>query len=364
MKIVFRTDASLDIGTGHVMRCLTLAISLRENGAECLFLCRQHEGSLISLILKNGFKVIKLPVLYEKDNHLKLDSTPHAHWLGCHWLKDASDCQRVIDNKMDWLIVDHYALERKWETAMRNKFHKIMCIDDLADRHHDCDLLLDQSYGRISKDYYNLVPSHAKQLLGPAYALLRPEFSKWKFVSLLRRKVPELCHILISMGGVDKDNISCDILDILKNCNLPNLNQITVILGINSIWINEVNMAALGMPITTKVLLGANNMAELMASCDLAIGAGGATTWERCSLGVPSILINTAQNQNNIAKQMQSSSATFVINSINEINYSLPKLLSRCSKLDTLLQLSTAASKITDALGTDRVTSELINDGI
>ena len=200
MKFIFRTDASLEIGTGHVMRCLTLANKLKDKGGQIQFLCRLHCGNLIEVIQKSGFEVLvlssKSKMVQKSGFTVSQDISNYAHWLGCSWQTDARQSLALIKEYVDWIIVDHYGLDHRWETALRKKCHKIMCIDDLANRIHNCDLLLDQNLGRTTNDYKSLVPIHSIQILGPHYALLRPEFSKWRNISLERRQDAKLCHFL------------------------------------------------------------------------------------------------------------------------------------------------------------------------
>ena len=170
MKVVFRTDASLQMGTGHVMRCLTLADSLTDQGAECQFICREHPGNLISYLRDKGYGVLALPVTTNNEN-LDCDLA-HASWLGSRQDEDAEQCVPLLEQiHPDWLIVDHYALDHHWESALRPYYKKLMVIDDLADRQHDSDLLLDQTFGRAATDYRSLVPKACQLRCGSQYAL-------------------------------------------------------------------------------------------------------------------------------------------------------------------------------------------------
>jgi len=202
-EIVFRTDAALQIGTGHVMRCLTLAEALAERGAHCRFVCREHSGNLMELIRDRGFDAIGLPV---ESGRLATEASSdepigaHATWLGADWAVDAEQaCAALGDMDADWLIVDHYALDVRWERSLRSRCRRLMVIDDLADRIHDCDLLLDQNLGREPRDYAGLVPDCSAILVGPRFALLRPEFAALRDYSLNRRVIPKLkrvrCHL-------------------------------------------------------------------------------------------------------------------------------------------------------------------------
>lgn len=361
LTVIFRTDASLEIGTGHVMRCITLASALSERGASISFLCRAHNGNLIDLIRSHGFSVHVLPLFSQSDfsEGDPLDPS-HAAWLGCNWQVDVEHCRAVLNDPVDWIIVDHYAIDYRWENAMRDKCHKMMCIDDLADRMHECDLLLDQSFGRIPFDYLNLVPAYTRMLLGPQYALLRREFLQWRKISLARRHSPVLRHILVTMGGIDRDNVTERVLIALQRCRVPTLEKITVILGANSLWRHEVNTATRSMEVPTTVLSGVDNMAELMTSCDMAIGAGGSTTWERCSLGVPTITVILAENQKDMAFKLQNSGATIVLSVNNYFEDNLsgetfnmsPKKLENMSIISRGLTEAKGVGLICEAFGT------------
>ncbi len=178
MKIVFRVDASLQIGSGHIMRCLTLADELVRRGADIIFVCRERLGNLINLIEAKRYQVIRLPQA-QVEYIATTDDLYHAEWLGVSWEQDASDTIAVLgDEKPEWLVIDHYAIDRRWEQKLRPHVGKIMVIDDLADRPHDCDLILDQNlYQEMDKRYVNNVPESCQKLFGPKFALLRPEFA-------------------------------------------------------------------------------------------------------------------------------------------------------------------------------------------
>ncbi len=224
MKLVFRTDASLDIGTGHVMRCLTLAQVLRAQGADCHFICRALPGNLIARISDLGFGVVALPTSQSPDELGTQDteSLPaHTAWLGGNWRADADDTATALQSlRPDWLVVDHYALDRAWEREIRLFCNNLMAIDDLVDRPHDCDVLLDQTFGREEGDYAGLVPQHCVVLAGTRYALLRSEFLAVREHSLRRRASCGPNKILISMGGVDQVNATGRVLQVLHQCTL------------------------------------------------------------------------------------------------------------------------------------------------
>lgn len=360
MKVAFRVDASLQMGTGHVMRCLTLADALAAQGADCLFICREHQGNLIDQIRNKGYRVYALPVLSPVGaSSLAINtvsdeqSLAHSHWLGATPVEDAAGCSAILaDVKPDWLIVDHYALDARWELALKLHYRKLMVIDDLADRPHLCDLLLDQTFGRDDEDYRAWVPASSRLLCGSRYALLRPEFAALREYSLRRRANPQLRQLLITMGGVDKDNATGQVLEALRGCALPAQWQIIVVMGTTAPWLAEVSRQAQDMPWPTRVMIGVSNMAQLMADSDLAIGAAGATSWERCCLGLPTIMLVLADNQYKVAQELERVGAVQVLKDPLEIPDCLPVLLNDLVSSPFLLaELSEAAVSIVDGRG-------------
>lgn len=359
VNVVFRTDASIEIGTGHVMRCLTLAKALKQQGASCHFICREHPGNLIELIKNQGHAVTALPVA--TDIAATGDSgLTHAHWLGSTQDADAKQTIAAMGRhsraggspQADWLVVDHYALDARWEQELKSHCCQLMVIDDLADREHLCNLLLDQTFGRGESDYAALLPADCKLLCGARYALLRPEFAQWRTYSLERRKQPVLRNILVNLGGVDKDNITGDILAALSRTALPNGCRTTVVMGSTAPWLEQVRQQAQTMVHPVSVLTGVGNMAELMANSDLAIGAAGATSWERCCLGLPTVMVVLAQNQQKVARELEAAAAVILLAPIENIQSVLPGLLQEVLKDGAALRsLSASAARITDGLG-------------
>lgn len=366
LRIIFRTDASLQMGTGHVMRCLTLATALKQQGAAVTFICRDHTGNLIEKIQQTGFTVHKLttinkPVTNKQPSEKK--QLFHAAWLGTTQEQDALDCQSILEElQLDWLVVDHYALDKHWQQALKPYYKKLMVIDDLADRQHGCDLLLDQTFGRDSDDYKPFVPEHCQVLCGTEYALLRPEFAQWRAYSLKRREKGQLEHLLINLGGVDKDNITTLILKALSSASLPENCQITVVMGATAPWVKAVEQQAALMPWPTEVKVGVNNMAELMANSDLAIGAAGATSWERCCLGLPTIMVVLAENQKLAAEALEKINAALKLSYDQEFSLALSEHFdSLLSDTSLLSKMSQSAQNVSDGLGAKVLINKLIN---
>lgn len=365
MRVAFRIDASLQIGTGHGMRCLTLADSLRERGAQCSFICRPHTGHLLDMIAQRGYQTLALPALNEGASP-NGNGTAHAHWLGTDWANDAAETRQLLEDRvctepLDWLVVDHYALDYQWERALRPHALRIMAIDDLADRRHECELMLDPNLGRAAQDYTNWIGPNTVTLIGPQYALLRPEFGLLRPESLVRREAKQkLQRLLITMGGVDIDNATGQVLNALKSLPFPSDLQITVVMGPHAPWLAQVREQAAHLPWQTQILVGVSNMARLMTDSDFAIGAAGGTALEACCLGLPSLVLALARNQVAVANSLKNAGAAIVLETNREITGIVnPALLAQLSA-DNLARLSHAAGTVTDGKGRDRTADRMV----
>lgn len=279
--IAFRVDSSAAIGAGHVMRCLTLAGELRGSCKEIVFIHRELPGNMIDYIESRGFLVYRIPLAPGE----------------AQWRMDAEKTRDILigNNFMpEWLIVDDYELDKRWESALRPWVKRIMVIDDLADREHDCDLLLDQNYYRNPESrYQHLVPENCRQLLGPKYALLRREFKIAR--RTLRARDGSVKRILVSYGGSDPTNETMKALEAVELLNRPDL-AVDVVVGAANPNGKRIEAICAQMR-NVNFYCQVENMAELMAKADLALGAGGVSNWERCCLGLPALITIVAENQ-------------------------------------------------------------------
>lgn len=361
IRVAFRVDASIASGSGHVMRCLTLADALVARAIECHFICREQEGCLTQKIAAAGHHVHSLPTVGKASITEKL--TAHDHWLGCHWRDDATQTVAILaDLAPDWLVVDHYALEARWEKVVRPFCRQLMVIDDLADRAHVCDLLLDQTHLRQASDYAALLPVQCRVLTGSRYALLRPEFAAWRERSLNRRHLSRIGKLLITMGGSDAPNATGKILQALASCKLPSDCEITVVMGSSSPWLSTTHELAAQLPCPTKVLVDTERMAELMSTSDLVIGAAGSTAWERCALGLPTIAITSADNQEKAARALADSGAHWSLGRIENLPVAVIAATLTHAFHDplSLTRMSRSAAAVCDGLGTHRVVALML----
>lgn len=361
MRFVFRTDASTQIGTGHVMRCLTLADELTRQGHQCRFICREHEGHLGDLIASKGYELTLLSGS-RSDRQLPYDllENAHAQWLGAPWQQDALQTLEVpFSLEEDWLVIDHYALDYRYERQLRPYARRIMVIDDLADRAHDCDLLLDQNLGRSEADYKDLVPDNCHLMIGPRYALLRPEFLEFRERSLLRRVEPELRRIIVSMGGTDMPNTTATILRALERSPLPSSLSLDVVMGSRAPWLAQIYEFSAKSRFNCDVNIDVHNMAERMTLADLSIGAAGSTSWERCALGLPTIAASQAQNQSSILDALSGAEAAVKLSipiTENELTSSLNRFFQHPGKL---VSMSKKAAQVCDGMGITRISGWL-----
>lgn len=361
MNIAFRVDASFLIGTGHVMRCLTLANALRERGAVCRFICREHPGNLLELIRKQGFEAVALPSRDGLAEHVTVSEEPvvvHANWLGTDWRTDAEQTTAVIsDTTIDWLIVDHYAIDSRWESFLRPRCRKIMVIDDLADRAHDCDLLLDQNLvADMTYRYDGKVPTHCGRMLGPEYALLQPQYAE------LHPRVPPregpVRRVLIYFGGADADNLTGRAIATFLSLGQGNV-ALVVVINPNSPHAATIRQLAAGCERIT-LHEGLPSLAPLMVEADLTIGAAGSTTWERCCLGLPTLVITLAENQRPIAAELDRLGLVRWLGHKDQVDEAQLAVALKIV-FDTGLspEWSTHCQRLVDGLGVERVTSIL-----
>ncbi|MCF2600466.1 UDP-2,4-diacetamido-2,4,6-trideoxy-beta-L-altropyranose hydrolase [Anaerovibrio lipolyticus] len=298
--IVFRADASRLIGSGHVMRCLTLAQRLRkEQNAKVIFIMRKLSGNLIDVARKQGFTVLVLP---QADEDYKLED--YGLWLTVPMEVDAQQTIKVLQHYLqehdcdvaDRLIVDSYALDEQWERMLRPYCKEIMVIDDLANRRHECDILLDQNfYSNKDVRYAGLVPEHCKMLLGPEHALLREEFYESK--KHLRKRDGNIKNILVFYGGSDLTNETEKAIKALVQLHDEGYSfTADIITGLSNYRRGKIEKICSKYHFL-HYYCQVSNMAEFMNKADLMLGAGGSTTWERLYMELPALVTAVAENQ-------------------------------------------------------------------
>ena len=362
LKILFRVDASVKIGTGHVMRCLTLADELTKENLKIQFICRAHDGHLGDLIRKRGYSVVLLPKT-EVEYICTTDDPIYAHWLGVHWRQDAKETSTVLyETCIDWLIVDHYGIDSRWHNELRKVTKKIIVIDDLADRQLDCDLLLNPTFGE-KKRYQALVPENCQLLLVAKYALLRPEFALLRNRALNKRAAFNgINNILITMGGMDFDNATSRVLDIIFTIKWDKKPVINVVLNKLAPHLETVSEQVKYCPLQVNVLTNVDNMAELMLDADFCVGTAGSTSWERCTLGLPAIVVCLAENQKDIFQNLENAGvhSTFSDFNIDNIHALVKEFNDILNNRSFIRNMSAAAFNVCDGKGVCRAGLEII----
>lgn len=291
MNILIRVDSSVRIGTGHVMRTLTLAELLRNARCDVRFVMKEEEGHLCSYVERRGFPVFRIASARTQDDDARETIEAMAAW----------------GKRIDWCIVDHYGLDANWEKKIRRYVQNVMVIDDLANRLHVCDVLLDQNYYANSHVRYDgLVPANCTLLLGPAYALLRKEFDEAR--KMMRTRTGEVNRLLVFFGGSDPTNETEKVLRALRF--FPPMN-VDVVVGTTNPHRHVIERMCREMDVHYHCQI--DYIAKLMRKADLAVGAGGATMWERCFLGLPSLVTAVADNQRASTKAVAAYGAVWYV---------------------------------------------------
>jgi UDP-2,4-diacetamido-2,4,6-trideoxy-beta-L-altropyranose hydrolase len=347
--VVIRADASIYIGSGHIMRCLVLAEALKNQGYKIYFATRPQKGDLINLIENRGFQVREL--VCPKNWRIPEDSADYSAWLQVPWQEDAESLVKNFES-IDLVIVDHYGLNHGWEDTVKSHYGcKILALDDLV-RNHKADLIVDQTLLRDVNEYkYHNTDSTI--LAGCRYALLNSKFISYRKIELQKnRKLSEPIKVLLSMGGIDAPNATLKVLKamsayvnrtqilitVLLSSKAPNYRSVKEFCLNNYVWVNHIDFV--------------DDMAELLSQQCVAIGAPGGSSWERACLGIPSIIVPLADNQKTISNNLSSVGASLPID-INDIE---TKLL---STFDLLIErweiLRKANLSICDGKGVMRV---------
>lgn len=319
------------------MRCLALAAGLQRIGAQVMFVCRALEGHLGDTITAQGCTLALLPA-GGTDDAAETRAALHAH-----------------PAPLSWVVVDRYQSGAAWDAAMRPAARRLMVIDDLVDRPRDCDLMLNPNADDLEAAYALLVPARCRVLAGPRYALLRQEFADARREIAVRQIAGPALRLLVSLGGVDAANITSRVLAALDAATLAPGAAVTVLLGQTSPWIASVRAVAAGSRWPVDVRVGATDIAQLLLRTDLAVGAAGGSSWERCAVGVPSIAVVVADNQRAPARTLRERGAALVIDA-SEIESRLAADVTQlAADAGARARLSQASAALVDAQGVERI---------
>jgi len=348
INIVFRVDSSLKIGSGHLIRCLTLANQLSISGAKILFICSKFDGVMIDLIAKFGYQYKLINHSSEKNISQIDDAT-----------QTVSHAQNFFNDLTSWIIVDHYKINIDWHRYIKKYIKKLMVIDDLADKNYHCDALLNQNYYKnIDSLYLDLIPNECKLLLGLDYVMLDPQYLTFK--DKIRSRLRGNKKLLIYFGATDSQNLTTLVLEILLGFNLKNL-EMDVVLGSNNQNKKQIYKLS-GIHPNINIYDSLPSLAELIFYADLGIGACGSTTWERLCLNLPSFILSIADNQHEMAKSLSDFSMIFYGGkSVNLKHEDLKKNLYKFITSIEINKILPYSKCIIDAKGTSRIVNFLFD---
>jgi UDP-2,4-diacetamido-2,4,6-trideoxy-beta-L-altropyranose hydrolase len=285
----------------------------------------------------------------------------YAAWLGASQAQDADETIAALDGRFDWMVVDHYGIDAGWERRLRAHVNQIMVIDDLANRQHDCDLLLDQNYvyGMRTR-YANKLPRESTCLLGPEYALLRPEYPEQR--RLRQQSDGEIRRVFVFFGGTDPDNLTGQTLSAFTASALQHI-AVDVVVGANNPNRDALEAQAAATPQIT-LHEPQPHLADLMAKADLAVGAGGTTTWERCCRGLPSLVVSIAKNQQPACEALASDGVIEWVGHHNQVTSGdlAGALMALTHDPARVRSLASASHALVDGNGTQRVVEHLLAD--
>ena len=348
MNILFRADASIHIGSGHVMRCLVLAKILSNRGHKVTFATRPQKGDFVDYIQQQNIQIIEL--LRASESTSPQNENDYTAWLKLTWLEDANDFIQKA-GEVDLVIVDHYGINKEWEKHVSQSLNcKIFVIDDLV-REHCANLILDQTFGRQEQEYIT-ANKETRILTGSQYSLLAPQYSELRKQTEQKKSKSTDCKVLVTMGAIDTPNVTLKVLQALSI--IENIN-VTVLLSPRAPHYESVSLFCTNIPSITHIDFS-EDVATLMLEHDVAIGAPGSTSWERACLGLPSIIIPIADNQIDIAENIANAGAAIKL-AIEDIEVEFKntfKLL-----IDKWLEYRVANLKITDGLGVYRIAYEI-----
>jgi UDP-2,4-diacetamido-2,4,6-trideoxy-beta-L-altropyranose hydrolase len=337
---VFRADAGKEMGAGHIMRCLAFAHDLSEHGWTCAFACTQESVDTVAQLARSPYEVMRL------GNSEKASATS----LLKRW-----------PNGVDLLVVDHYKLDVDFESASRPWARRVMALDDMANRRHDCDILVDANFGRTREQYAGLVPSRCTVLTGSHYALLRSQFTQARRDALAsRRERKAVERILVSIGGTDPYNLTTRVLEGISLSGVRAM--IDVVMGAGAPSLAQVRQFAAVASDQVSVKTDVQDMASCMAAADLSIGSSGTTTWERCCLGLPSVVIVAAENQRHVAEGIGRYGAALIAGWHENVrSEDIAAAVGKLRAPQALERMSVLAAQLCDGLGTSRIAVELMS---
>jgi len=342
--LIIRADASPEIGTGHVMRCLSLAEAWQDTGGEVFFVSACDAPALEVRLKKEGIQIL----------HISQKSGT---------IGDADETARIAhEHGADWIVVDGYHFGAEYQKTIKDSGLSLLFIDDYGHAdHYYADIVLNQNiYADMS--FYQHYEPYTRFLLGTKYALIRKEFLKW---SGWHRDIPNVARkILVTLGGSDPANVTLKVIDAVRTVDLDGLEVVVVVGGTNPHF-DLIHETVKDLSNFT-LIKNAENMPELMAWADIAISAGGSTCWELAFLGTPFITISIADNQKPVMLTLSTQKAAINLGDGHTLNKKeiSDQLKEVIKSTDLRLNLSENSKKLVDGEGMSRVCMNINSDPI
>lgn len=357
--VAIRVDASREIGIGHFMRTLELARQFQANGSEVHFICQQLLPALQTLAVDQGHHLHLVANASKISNDRGVSATQQSLVSDQCWHSDATitSSQLAQIGDVDLLVVDSYKLDARWERELKGHVTTLIVIDDLANREHEADYLIDHNYGRKIADYEGLIPADCIVLAGPKYAMLREEFCALRPQTLRRREnIPEKKHLLITLGGGGVGEQNLKILDLIRQSDVSNLGKVTI----SNPDAEQYNIAAntVNFPVELVVLDYIEDMALTMSLADICIGAGGISSMERAVLGLPSLVLLIADNQIESSQHLALNDCLYASSRVVDLNIDLLNGFFTLSN-ENYKRISSNAADVSDGQGIQRILGEL-----
>ena len=360
-KFYIRVDASPVIGSGHFVRCVNLAKSLIRRGAEITFVSRNLGGDLIKRAIEAKCQIINLS---PQKHSAEQNPDRYETWLGAEERDDITECLDLMRRNEDFsIIVDHYGVNEEWLRIAKEACRKLIVLDDLAERRMDVDIIINQNLGWTAADYVHLVQPTTKLLLGPQYAIVDQDYStvRQKLDRSFKGEAP--LRVLISLGGADIENVSGKVARVLEEMQRKHDFVVTIVVGSmnpNSNDLHEICQRSSGK---IGLIQGVNNLVDAYVSHDIAVGAVGGSSWERCCLGLPTVLVPIADNQMLSAKRLDDAGAGILVDNIrDQFELKIFRALNRLFYPEVREEISHRAFDICDGLGGKRIANEIMSN--
>ena len=340
-RILVLADCGAEVGGGHVMRCLALAQALMARGAACAFMSPPDVARVLDAFAPPG---VDRQTAGAGPLHELIAATARA-----------AEAWRA-----DVVLVDHYGVDARQEQLLSAGARRLVCIDDLADRPHACDLVIDPTLGREAAAYLPLTPEGCQIMTGPQYALLRPEYALARPAALARRRPAQPPQrLLVSLGLMDLRGITGRVMNLLGS-ELDAL-EVDVVVGSGATSLTWLRHRAERNE-RLRVHVDTRDMAGLIAAADIAVGAGGASAWERAALGLPSLGLILAANQAAATLELDRQGAVLAVEARDKaFAEALPAAFRRlAASAELRVQLSQASAALCDGKGAERAADAMI----